>query len=72
MNRHGISQNPTAEEAALLRKLWDGDNARARANRLRHENAMLERENARLRAEHQRLKDVIDSIQDAAQREAAG
>jgi hypothetical protein len=36
MNRHGISQNPTAEESALLRKLWAGDDA-------------LQRENERLR-----------------------
>ena len=34
MNRYGISQNPTTEESALLRKLWQRDDAIARANRL--------------------------------------
>lgn len=62
MNRHGISENPTTEESALLRKLWDGDAARARADRLRWENAELERENARLRAENERLIAIRPSV----------
>lgn len=41
MNRHGISQNPTAEESARLRELWAADDAKARALRLAVENAQL-------------------------------
>jgi hypothetical protein len=50
MNRHGISQNPTAEESALLRKLWAADDARHRTRSLAHENERLRLENDRLRA----------------------
>jgi hypothetical protein len=56
-NRHGISQNPTAEESALLRKLWAADDARNRAHYSASRAAtaearisILEAENVALRA----------------------
>ncbi len=55
MNRHGISQNPTAEEARELRRLWAADDARARTERLIHENRRLLAERDRLLAERDRL-----------------
>ncbi len=62
MNRHGISQNPTTEEAALLRKLWAGDNARNRANLARKKADDVESENARLRAENEGLRVALDRL----------
>jgi hypothetical protein len=41
VNRHGISQNPTAEESALLWKLWAGDAAKQRVISLQRENERL-------------------------------
>lgn len=66
MNRHGISQNPTAEESRLLRKLWAGDDARARADRARHEAETLADENARLRAENERLVSLFSTKEEGS------
>jgi hypothetical protein len=66
VNRHGISQNPTAEESALLRKLWDGDNARNRARRLANENRRLIEERDRL------LREVADAKRELAQTREEG
>ena len=66
MNRHGISLNPTAEESCLLRKLWAGDDARARANRARQEAETLADEKARLRAENERLVALLSTKEEGS------
>lgn len=60
MNRHGISQNPTQEEAARLRELWRADDAHARTQRLITENARLIAERDRLLAEIAALEEKDD------------
>lgn len=75
MNRHGISLNPTAEQSALLRRLWRADDAQNRALRaLRDVKYWQERAleaEARLRAaEEQGVTQVVTRLDDTTPHEA--
>jgi hypothetical protein len=59
VNRHGISQNPTREEVALLRRLWRADDMKARAHRAEWEQEQIAAENSQLRAENARLRAAL-------------
>jgi hypothetical protein len=59
VNRHGISQNPTAEESILLRRLWRADDAEARGRRAMADAEDLAAENRWLREENERLRAAL-------------